>query len=273
VDRDTFLNNVVQRTEIPRESINRPMYTGESLMTRKILKMIPLGRLVLLGALIAAGTMQAGSAQAQDAKTPYPNMAPLEQYLMPDRNVEIALARTAAPKSISIDATVLVLGRRGYETAVEGKNGFVCVVERAWMSPFDDPEFWNPKNRSPICYNPPAARSVLPYTLKRTELVLAGLTNPQMLEHIKAAVAKKELLAPEPGAMSFMLSKEQYLADSVGHWFPHMMFHIPKTDGASWGANLPGSPVVLDPRVVPEPQTVFYVPVGKWSDGTPAPAM
>ena len=70
-----------------------------------------------------------------------------------------------------------------------------------------------------------------------------------------------------------MLSKESYLNDQVGHWFPHLMFHIPKTDGASWGANLDGSPVVLDPRLVPEPETIFFVPVGKWSDGTAAPVM
>jgi len=242
-------------------------------MTRKIFNTITLGSFALIVVLIAPRTVQAQGAQAGDGKTPYPNMVPIEQYLMADRNAEIALARTAAPASISSDATILVLGRHGYETAVEGKNGFVCVVERAWMSPFDHPEFWNPKNRSPICYNPPAARSVLPYTFKRTELVFAGLTNPQILDHIEAAVAKKELPPPEPGAMSFMLSKEQYLADSVGHWFPHLMFHIPKTDGASWGANLPGSPVVLDPREVPEPETVFYVPVGTWSDGTSAPVM
>lgn len=211
--------------------------------------------------------------QSQDAKTPYPSMAPLDHYLMTDRNAEIALARTAAPKSISDDASVMVLGRHGYETAVKGKNGFVCIVERAWMSPFDHPEFWNPKNRSPICYNPAAARSILPYTFKRTELVLAGLSNPQMLDRIKAAVANKELPTPEPGAMSYMMSKEQYLNDAVEHWFPHLMFHIPKTDGASWGANFDGSPVVLDPRLVPEPETIFFVPVGKWSDGTSAPAM
>jgi hypothetical protein len=51
------------------------------------------------------------------------------------------------------------------------------------------------------------------------------------------------------------------------------MFHIPKTDGASWGANLEGSPVVLDDRELPEPETIFMVPVSKWSDGTAAPAM
>jgi hypothetical protein len=57
-------------------------------------------------------------------------MAPLDQYLMVDRDAEIAMARSAAPEAISRDAYVLVLGRHGYETAVKGKNGFVCVVER-----------------------------------------------------------------------------------------------------------------------------------------------
>ena len=38
----------------------------------------------------------ARNAQAQDAKNPYPSMAPIESYLM-DRDAEIALARSAAP--------------------------------------------------------------------------------------------------------------------------------------------------------------------------------
>lgn len=243
-------------------------------MYRKTVKVITSGTVVLVAVLGGVWQIQAQNAQAQDTKSPYPSMAPLEQYLMADRNAEIALARTAAPKSISGEATIMVLDRQhGYETAVEGKNGFVCIVERAWMSPFGNPGFWNPKNRSPTCYNPAAARSVLPYTFKRTELVLAGLTNPQMLERINAAVANKELPTPEPGAMSYMMSKESYLNDQAGHWVPHLMFHIPKTDGASWGANLDGSPVLLAPRSVPEPETIFLVPVSKWSDGTPAPPM
>src|SRR5215470_18023604 len=103
-----------------------------------------------------------GMKQAQAPKTSYPSMAPLGQYLMADRDAEIALARSAAPVAISRDAKILVLGQHGYETAVEGKNGFVCAVERGWMSPADATEFWNPKIRGPICFNPPAARSILP---------------------------------------------------------------------------------------------------------------
>jgi hypothetical protein len=210
--------------------------------------------------------------RAQDAKATYPAMAPLDQYLMSDRDAEIALARSSAPDAISRDATVLVLGKNGYETAIDGKNGFTCLVERSWMSPFDSPDFWNPKLRGPVCYNPPAVRSILPYTINRTNLVLAGASKEKLHESIVASVAKHELPVPEMGAMSYMMAREGYLGDSVGHWHPHLMFHILKTDAATWGADLPGSPVVYNDEFtdMPEPEIIFLVPVGKWSDGTPA---
>jgi len=199
-------------------------------------------------------------------------MAPLDQYLMEDRNAEIDLARTAAPPSISRDATVMVLGRHGYETAVEGKNGFVCMVDRAWMGSFDSPEFWNPKNRGPVCYNPPAARSILPLTLKRTDLVLAGLSKAQIIDGLKKAFQKNELPALEASGMSYMMSRQGRLNDSAGHWVPHLMFYVPLRDAMSWGAGLPGSPVLLNPHFngAPEPLTEFMIPVSEWSDGTPA---
>jgi len=210
--------------------------------------------------------------QAQEVKTPYPDMAPLEQYLMPDRNAEIALARTAAPESISRDATVLVLGKHGYEPAVEGKNGFVCLVERAWNAPFDNPEFWNPKNRSPICYNPPAAHSVLPLIIKKAELIVAGKSKVQQIEAWeKATYARRELPTTlEPGAMSYMISKDAYLSDQGHHNLAHLMFYTPVMEKAKWGADEPNSPVILLQTGPPEPFTVFIVPTGKWSDGSSA---
>jgi len=212
--------------------------------------------------------------QARAPQTSYPRMAPLDQYLMPDRDAEIALARSAAPAAISRDAKILVLGRRGYETAVEGENGFVCVVERGWMSPEDAPEFWNPSIRGPICFNPPAARSVLPITYKRTEMVLAGRTKAEIIEGNKAAFDKGELPPLESGAMSYMMSKEAYLTDRDDHNLAHLMFYTPLLDGKTWGADLPNSPVMLNPQFRDaEPINVFVVPVGRWSDGTAAPVM
>jgi hypothetical protein len=205
----------------------------------------------------------------QNDTTPYPRMAPVDQYLMADRNAEIALARTAAPESVSRDATILVLGRHGYETAVKGKNGFVCAVQRAWMGPFDHPEFWNPKNRSPVCFNPPAARSVLPGVRMRTELVLAGLPKAQIIAALKAAYANKKLPALEPDSMSYMMSKAAYLTDNGSHNLAHLMFFAPR--GARWGQDLDGSPPLTLQTAPVDPFTVLMVPVGKWSDGTPAP--
>ncbi len=234
-------------------------------MYRTILGTIALGSFALV---VGLGT--ARQARAQEAKAAYPNMAPLDEYLM-ERNSEIALARSAAPESISGDAEVKVLGRHGYETAAKGKNGFVCLVERSWMSPFDFAEFWNPNMRGPICFNPPAVRSILPLTFKRTELVLAGLSKSQIIDGIKAFDVK-ELPGLEPGAMCYMMSKQGYLNDSARHWVPHLMFYIPLSDPKSWGADLPGSPVMLNPQFqgAPEPITEFMIPVANWSDGTSA---
>ena len=220
-------------------------------------------------AMAAVAALALGGA-AQAAQGSYPAMAPLAEYAALD---EAALARSAAPASISKDAEVLVLGAHGYETAAKGKNGFVCVVERSWANDFANAEFWNPKVRGPICFNPASARSVLPTYLTRTEWVLAGVGKAQLLERTKAAVASHEVGPPEAGAMCYMLSKGGYLGDDAGgHWRPHLMFFAPRAQASAWGANLPGSPVMGGDDSGVDPAIVFFVPVGAWSDGTPAPA-
>jgi len=233
--------------------------------------------MLLAACILALAVLLSGmrQAEAQNAQPSYSTMAPLEQYLM-DRTAEIALARSAAPVAISRDADVLVLGQHGYESAVKGKNGFVCIVERGWMSPFygeSSTNFWNPHLRGPICYNPPAARSVLPLTYKRTELILAGKSKAEVIDALKGFM-KQELPPLEPGAMSYMMSKEQYLSDEgTHHWMAHLMFYTPLMDGAVWGADLAKSPVMLNPQFggAPEPIDVFMIPAGFWSDGTADP--
>jgi hypothetical protein len=234
-------------------------------MQRKIFRTIALRSFALVVALGAAC-----QSQAQGAKAPYPSMAPLDQYLIPDRNAEITLARSAAPESISRDAEIIVLGPHGYETVVKGGNGFVCMVERSWAAGIDDPEFWNPKLRAPICFNAPAARFNVPLLKKKTEWALAGRSKTGISEDINAAFAKKELPPLEPGAMCYMMSKQGYLNDRAGHWHPHLMFFAPLTEPAAWGADLPGSPV-LSFKDTSSRLTVFLVPVAKWSDGTADP--
>jgi hypothetical protein len=213
----------------------------------------------------------ASLACAQTATPAYPTMAPIDRYRTLSVDDEIALARSAAPASISADAEVLVLGRHGYESVVHGKNGFVCFVERSWAAGFAAAEFWNPKILAPNCFNAAAARTELVAYLKRTEWVLAGATKDQMIERTRSAMADQSFKRPEPGAFSFMLSKRGYLNDQAGGpWLPHVMLFVPHGEAAAWGAGLDGSPILGEEGSEIE-STVLFIPVRRWSDGSPAP--
>jgi hypothetical protein len=238
----------------------------------------------VLVSLMAATHTRAQSSQTQSNQQPqspqYPKMTPIDQYLM-DKIAEIQLARSAAPESISRDATVVVLGPQGYETAVEGKNGFVCIVARSWTAAFDWPEFWNPKVRAADCMNPQSARSILPIIILRSKMVMAGRSRAEMLSATKAAFETKQLPDLKSGAMDYMMSKSSYLTDEDGHNMPHLMWYTTLADGKDWGSGAAGSPVMSSPywffssnepsqtKGLP-PILVFLVGVADWSDGTPA---
>jgi len=192
--------------------------------------------------------------------------------LIADLKTEIALARSAAPASISDGAEVMVLGRRGFATAVSGTNGFLCLVERSWGAASDEPEFWNPKVRAPICFNPAAAKTFAPIFLMKTKLALEGKSKTEIAAATAVALDKKQLPALEPGSMCYMMSKQQYLNDRGMNWHPHLMFFVSGSAAESWGADQPGSPIMAanDPE---ERVTIFMVWVGNWTDGSPAPVM
>ena len=162
----------------------------------------------------------------------------------------------------------MVLGRNGFEVAVQGTNHFVCIVERSWDAAIGNPVFWNPKTRGPNCFNAAAARSYLPVMLMKTRLALAGKSQAQIGEAIRAAFAEKKLPQLEPGAMCYMMSKDGYLNDQARNWHPHAMFYVPLAMSKAWGANLPGSPI-LSSDDVSDRVTIFMIPVARWSDGTP----
>ena len=222
------------------------------------------------GLVFLLGSIESTAADAVS----YPAMAPLARYLETSASDEISLARSAAPASISAGAEVLTLGPAGYETAIKGNNGFVCLVERSWATGFADPDFWNPRFRAPVCFNRAAAHSVLPAYTERTGWVLAGVSISEMIARTRVELSANTFMLPEAGAMAYMMSKQGHLNDAVGHWYPHLMFYLANTEAAAWGANLDGSPVFADGSTIfaqqgtPEPVITFFVPIPKWSDGT-----
>ncbi|HZQ41075.1 MAG TPA: hypothetical protein VFA87_09780 [Rhizomicrobium sp.] len=193
-------------------------------------------------------------------------MAPLAQYLIP-RDQEIALARSSAPDSIAKDAEVMVFTKTGFQTAVKGTNGFVCLVARSWSADFDDANFWNPKVRAPICYNALAAQSQVPETALRTKVALAGGSPSQIRTALKTAIDGGTLPVAKPGSLSYMISKGTYFNAGEGPWLPHVMLYMPQTDTKAWGAGLPKSPIIGN-SYPDEHLTIFLIPVGRWSDGS-----
>ena len=223
-----------------------------------------------LALLLAPGTAQRALAQSSAtaaSSSSYARMGPVDDYLMPDRAAEIALARSAAPASVSHDAAVQTLGRHGFEMTVKGTNGFLCFVGRSWTSALEA-DYWNSKVRVPMCVNAAGARSYLVHINAITVMGLEGRTPAQVNKAVGVAVAANKLPPMGRGAMCYMMSKDGFGGDASPHWPSHVMFFFTDTELASWGANLPGSPIAgLNDPV--EHLTQFALPVAHWSDGTP----
>ena len=226
--------------------------------------MTPRRSIVLSFLVMAAATLRAQPAS--------PNLAP---YLMADREAEVALARSSAPRSVSDDASVLVLTRDGYVETAKGTNGFTCLVVRAFGGSLTDLASWtNARVRAPHCLNPAAARSILPEMKKRAALVMSGLAFAEVAKAIRQAYATKGFPETEDGALAYMMSRNQHLDDANPHWMPHLMFYFGGgRKGSEWGAAaLPAgmsAPLIDGGLDEASRTTVLLIPVPKWSDGTP----
>jgi hypothetical protein len=208
-------------------------------------------------------TLDAAALLAQSPKYP-----PLSEYMMA-RDAEIALATSAAPDNISGHATIKVLTASGFQAVHEGDNGFVCMVMRGWSAPTYTPApfrdlVYDAKVRAPICFNPEASRTVLPYYELRSKLGMEGKTPDQIAEGVQAAYAKGELPKRDSVSFAYMWSADQNLASGIGHWHPHMMVFAPYYDNSMLGNNEFGSPL---PQLTDDAGTPFTVVVIPIDDG------
>jgi len=216
-------------------------------------------RLVFLTVLVPA--IVAGSPVLAHASK-YP---PLTDYMMP-RDAEAALARSAAPASISERATIKVLTASGYQIARQGDNGFVCMVMRGWAAPTYSPAevrelVYDPTVRAPICFDPEAARTVMPYYELRSKLGMQGKTPDQIAEGVQAAYTRGELPKRDEVSFGYMWSADQHLGPGVGHWHPHMMVFSPYYKNSMLGGNGFGSPLPVVTDDAGTPFAVVVIPV------------
>jgi hypothetical protein len=191
--------------------------------------------------------------------------ASLTAYMMP-RDAEIALARSAAPANVSDRATIKVLTNTGFQVAHEGDNGFVCLVLRGWAAPTFTPAplrelVYYAKLRAPICYNPAASRTVLPYQELRTKLGIDGKTPDDIATAIQAAYATGKLPRMETVGFAYMFSADQDLGPGVGAFHPHVMVFAPYYDNAMLGGNAFGSPLPFVSDDAGTPFAVTVIPV------------
>ena len=237
------------------EMLQRPLKLSAA--DAKAWKLVASGAAILLSAAAILA-----SAQGQ---TQYP---PLSQYMMP-QDAEIALARSAAPANVSDRATIKVLNESGFEVAIEGDNGFVCMVMRAWSAPTYTPvaflDFvYYALLRAPICFNPVAVETMMRYYELRTELGLQGKNPDEIADGIEAAYAKGELPRIETVSFAYMWSADQDLGPGIGHWHPHMMVFTPYYENSLLGGNEFGGTL---PFVSDDAGTPFAVTLIPMDDG------
>jgi len=218
------------------------------------------GRPTLLLALLLALAQAVPGVAASTATYP-----PLSDYLMP-RDTEIALARSAAPDTVSARATVKVLTPSGYQVAAAGDNGFVCMVMRGWSAPtFTPAEFrgfvYDAALRAPICFDPVASRTVLPLQELRTDLGMHGNDPDAITRGVVTAYATGKLPKMEGVAFAYMWSAHQNLGPGIGAFHPHVMVYAPYYDNAMLGNNGfgTGAPFVSDDAGTPF--AVVVIPV------------
>jgi hypothetical protein len=172
---------------------------------------------LLFGTLVPVALAAQGSAAGQSGRRP-----------LLAKSREIALARSAAPASVSAAAAVWVLSDSGYRLAVPGTTGAACMVSRSWVHSLE-----------PVCFDPEGAATIMKMEIVRTELLHAGRSVAEAELGVQAALKRGEIRLPSRVAVSWMQSGAQQLVSddgrSVGAWRPHLMLYSPGFSPADLG--------------------------------------
>jgi hypothetical protein len=173
-----------------------------------------------------------------------PGEIPSQALLSPEKEMELALK--AAPAHLRNEATVYVFGKRGYDKARTGTNGFSCMVNRDGTQDGD-------YTLHPTCWDPEGSRTILPVMLRVGELIAQQKSATEIKRDIDEGFAQGRFHSPVKASIAYMLAgdvkfdpKSGQLASTV--FPPHYMIYAPAVTNADIGvskeATTPGLPFV-----------------------------
>jgi hypothetical protein len=135
------------------------------------------------------------------------------------RDRQIALALSAAPREVSSNATVYILGPKGYEKVREGTNGFSCFVGRSFIKPTET-------TVEPTCFDAEGSRTILVRRMHMEELRANGKSEAEIKADIANGYKEGRFTDPSKPGLLYMMSSENRLG-AAGNFPPHLMFYAP----------------------------------------------
>lgn len=184
------------------------------IVTFMMLRVYRCGTKLRMKLLLAFSVCLAGSAAAQDlssietvdANTP--------------RDVQIQLAESAAPKEVSSAATILVLGKNGYEVGRKGTNGFTCLISRQLVNTLE-----------PECYDAEGTATTVKKDMFIEEQRAKRVSEEQIEKQVEAGYKSGKFKAPRRAGIVYMMSPYNRVLNPQNNKiirFPgHLMFYAP----------------------------------------------
>jgi hypothetical protein len=170
------------------------------------MKTIAWSCLLVAGAVTLAGAQDLGSIETVDASTP--------------REIQIKIAEAAAPKEVSSKATILVLGKNGYEVARKGTNGFTCMIDRQL-----------PNTMEPECFDAEGSVTTVKKVMFVEEQRAKGVSEEQIERQVETGYKRGRFKAPRRAGIVYMMSPYNRVLNPQNKQiirFPgHLMFYAP----------------------------------------------
>ncbi len=160
------------------------------------------------------------------------------------RERQLELVRSAAPPEISGNATLYILGKKGYEAVQKGSNGFSCIVDRELVDA-----------QEPKCFDAEGSSTILLARMRVEELRAQGVSEAKIDAEIEEGYKAGTYKAPRKPGIVYMLSQVNWVVTprrTIIHFGPHLMFYDPYATDQDLGntqtsGGIPGVPFMVHP--------------------------